>query len=94
MASVTYTRYRGTDRWQVGYSFPLDALPSGCKVGDSLSLFFHPDSKSAWLASGIWIYPIVGFGLGSLLIVGGLFAPRRPPHSPSDTKDCLHEPAT
>ena len=94
MASITYARYRGTDRLGFAYSFPLDELPSGCKVGDRVSLFFHPESKSVWLASGIWIYPIFGFGFGSLLIVVGLFAPRRPPLSPSDPKNCLHEPAT
>jgi len=94
MVSVTYTRYRGTDTWQVGHSFPLQDLPSDSKVGDSLTLYFDPEHKNAWLASGIWIYPSIGFGLGGLLIAVGLFAPRRRSTSPPDQNDGSHVFAT
>ena len=77
MVSVTYTRYRSHETWEVGGSFPLDALPSGCKVGDRVTLFFEPNSKNEWLASRIWIWPTVAGGLGCLLILAGLVAPRR-----------------
>ena len=78
MVGVTYTRYRGTNTWEVGHSFPQNTLPANCRVGDKVTLFFNPESKDAWLASGIWIYPLMAAGVGSLLIVTGLAAPRRP----------------
>jgi hypothetical protein len=74
MVGVTYTRYRSSDTWQVGHSFPLEELPSGSKVGDTLTLYFDPEHKNAWLASGMWTYPLIGFGLGGLLVAVGLFA--------------------
>ena len=90
MVGVTYTRYRGTDRWQFGHSFPLEEVPAGSKVGDSLSLYFDPEHKSAWLASGMWTYPLIGFGLGCVLIAIGLFAARRPSGSPPSQHDGSH----
>jgi hypothetical protein len=94
MVGVTYTRYRGSDRWQVGHSFPLEEFPAGTKVGDSVTLYFDPEHKSAWLASGMWTYPLLGLGLGSLLIGVGLFAPRHRSISTPDQKDGSHVFAT
>ena len=94
MVGVTYTRYRGTDRWQVGHSFPLGELSAGSKVGDGLTLYFDPEHKNAWLASGIWTYPLIGFGLGGLLIAVGLFAASRRSIPPPYQKDGSHVFAT
>jgi hypothetical protein len=77
MVGVTYTRYRGTDTWQVGGSFPLNTLPANSKIGDEVALFYSPSSKSAWLASGIWAYPLAAGAVGGLLVLASLAAPFR-----------------
>ncbi len=74
---VTYTRYRGTNTWQVGGSFPLNTLPADIKVGDKVTLFYSPGSKNAWLASGIWVYPLAAAAVGTFLTLAGFAAPRR-----------------
>jgi hypothetical protein len=94
MVSVTYTRYRGSDRWQVGHSFPVQEFPAGSKVGDDVALYFDPEHKDAWLASRMWTYPLIGFGLGGLLIGVGLFAPRGRSSSAPEQKDDSHVFAT
>jgi len=86
MARIIYTRHRDSNTWRAAYRLPLDELPSGCKVGDSLTMFFDPsrknewsdpDQKRAWLASRLWRDSMIGFGFGGVLIAIGVLAPRR-----------------
>jgi hypothetical protein len=78
--SVSYTRFDGVG---TGYIFSSVELPSNFKemykVGDVVAVFYCPSANATVLASVFWARAGLGAGVGSVLLVAGLFGLRSRP---------------
>ena len=77
---IGYTRPDGSS---TGYIFAQSELPSGYKdshkAGDTVTICYRADSNVTELASSVWTRDGLGFGVGALVILLGLFVFRTRP---------------